>query len=177
MRCMITCRIADKGQAGRTSAEQQIEKRYGIQLERDGAVLHGLRAMDATTVGYFPKGATAPATTMPWRGYVSPLIGSPFLNEERQFNLMFRTALGAVDVVQELAEFISEVTAAPDLAAALRVRLGKQADDPALVKAIASGERTRILRRCGDRGAERRQPWSTCVLRLRRRCSCSSRMC
>ncbi|MEE8410351.1 MAG: glycine--tRNA ligase [Myxococcota bacterium] len=41
------------------------------------------------------KGKTLKATVQ--RGYVCPQCGSPDLSDERQFNLMFRTQLGAVD--------------------------------------------------------------------------------
>jgi glycyl-tRNA synthetase len=116
----ITC--ADKGVA--KDYAEQIEKRFGVALERDGNVLRGLKAIDARTVGFFPKGASTPAKTFPWRGYVSPLIGSPFLSEERQFNLMFRTPLGAVDTNQEVADRLSEV---------LNVRYGGHSSFNALV--------------------------------------------
>jgi len=98
----ITC--ADKGVA-KTYAEI-IEKKFGVVLERDGNVLNGLVASSATEFGYVPKGASAPTQTWAWRGYVSPLIGSPFLTAEKSFNLMFRTALGAVDPMQEVANII-----------------------------------------------------------------------
>ena len=53
---------------------------------------------------------------------MSPLIGSPFLSDERQFNLMFRTQLGAVDTIGQISSFIEahpelkgrELTAAID---------------------------------------------------------------
>ncbi len=138
----ITC--ADKGQA--KDYAEQIEKRFGVALERDGAALHGMRAIDPLTVGFFPKGATVAAKTFPWRGYVSPLIGSPFLGEERQFNLMFRTAIGAVDAMQEVSELIAGAGAEADFGAAVKARLGKLGDDPGLAKAIASNDRARIIR-------------------------------
>ncbi|HVR73632.1 MAG TPA: glycine--tRNA ligase [Planctomycetota bacterium] len=37
------------------------------------------------------------------RGYVCPACGSPDLSDERNFNLMFRTSLGPVDPLQEIA--------------------------------------------------------------------------
>ncbi len=40
------------------------------------------------------------------RGYVCPNCGSPFLSDERAFNLMFRTSIGSVDPLGEIAEFI-----------------------------------------------------------------------
>ncbi|HYE08288.1 MAG TPA: glycine--tRNA ligase [Planctomycetota bacterium] len=138
----ITC--PDKGVA--KDWAEQIEKRFGVALERDANVLRGMRALDAKTVGFFPKGATSAAQTFPWRGYVSPTFGSPFLSDERQFNLMFRTALGAVDPMQDVAIVLAELTAAPELAAALKAKFGAAADEGALAKAIADGDRTRMLR-------------------------------
>ncbi|MED5463684.1 MAG: glycine--tRNA ligase, partial [Myxococcota bacterium] len=46
--------------------------------------------------------------TFPYRGYVSPTFGSPFLSDERQFNLMFRTQIGAVDVMGDIASYAQE---------------------------------------------------------------------
>ena len=140
----ITC--ADKGQA--KTYQEIIARRFGIELERDGKVLTGLKVIDEQTVGFFPKDASEPATTFPFRGYVSPLIGSPFLSEERQFNLMFRTALGAVDPMQDVAQLLAELTAADDLVAAVQERFPKESAkaDSALAKAIASGERNKLMR-------------------------------
>lgn len=42
------------------------------------------------------------------RAYVCPHCGSPDLSEERQFNLMFRTHLGPVDVVNELVQCVQK---------------------------------------------------------------------
>ncbi len=139
----LTC--TDKGQA-KTYAEI-IEKNFGIALERDGNVLSGLVALSATEFGFVPKGETAPTKTWPWRGYVSPLIGCPFLTAEKQFNLMFRTPLGAVDPMQDVAEVTAKLTAEPDLAAAITAHFGKAAAaDTTLGKAIASGDRAKMLR-------------------------------
>ncbi|MBN2713526.1 MAG: glycine--tRNA ligase, partial [Planctomycetes bacterium] len=43
------------------------------------------------------------------RGYVCPVCGSTDLSEERQFNLMFRTSLGPVDPVQQIANAVDEL--------------------------------------------------------------------
>lgn len=138
----ITC--ADQGVA-KTWAEI-IEKRFAIVMDRDGKVLNGLKAISATEFGFFPKGATTPSQTWPWRGYVGPTFGSPFLSEERQFNLMFRTALGAVDPMNEVSTDLATLTAAPDLVAAVKERFGKAATEGALANAIATGERAKIVR-------------------------------
>ena len=138
----ITC--PDKGVA--KDWAEQIERRFGVALERDGNVLRGLRAISASEFGFFPKGAITPAKTFPWRGYVEPTFGSPFLGEERQFNLMFRTALGSVDPMNEVAQELAKLTAEADLPAAVRVRFGRAAEDGALKGALESGDRARILR-------------------------------
>ena len=39
---------------------------------------------------------------------MSPTFGSPFLSEERQFNLMFRTQIGSVDVLGDVARYADE---------------------------------------------------------------------
>jgi len=96
----LTC--SDKGQA--KAYQKAIRERYDIDLERNGKTIHGLKAIDDTTFGFFPDRAEEPSATFPYRGYVSPTVGSPFLSDERQFNLMFRTSLGPVDPIQEMVE-------------------------------------------------------------------------
>lgn len=93
---------SDKGQA--KTYQELIQKQFGVELKRDGKNLLGLKVMDAETIGFFPEGSDQPSATFPFRGYVSPLINSPFLSEERQFNLMFRANLGAVDPLDEMAQ-------------------------------------------------------------------------
>ncbi len=98
----ITCET--KGHA--KDYQTLIAERFGAELKRDGKVLNGLRVIDAQTFGHFPEGGDEPAATFPYRGYVSPLIGSPFLSDERKFNLMFRSSLGPVDPIQDIVEAI-----------------------------------------------------------------------
>lgn len=133
----LNLECADKGQA-KTYADA-VQARYGIELIRDGKTLKGLKVLSATEVGFFPAGAGAPTATFPFRGYVSPCIGSPFLSEERQFNLMFRTALGAVDPSAEAAAAVADLTTTPDLLAAVEVRYAaelRDAESP-IAKAVA----------------------------------------
>jgi glycyl-tRNA synthetase len=92
---------ADKGQA--KTYQDAIARRFNIELQRDGKNLSGLKVLDDKTIGFFPPGAAEAASTFSFPGYVSPLINSPFLSGERQFNLMFRTNLGAVDPLDEIA--------------------------------------------------------------------------
>jgi len=136
----------DKGKA--KTYQQIIADRYGVELRRDAQTLHGLRVIDEHHVGFFPEGAEQAEATFGFPGYVSPCIGSPFLGEERQFNLMFRTPLGAVDPMQDVAEVLAELSAADDFVSAVRERFGKQAarEDGPLGKALAGGERPRIIR-------------------------------
>jgi glycyl-tRNA synthetase len=182
----ITC--PDKGVA-KTYAET-IEKNFGVALERDGNVLNGLYAVSNNRFVFCPKGldhkrveewAQTPLTEITWvpriadptkkpsevtaqrfdwRGYVSPLIGSPFLSEERQFNLMFRTTLGAVDPLQEVVDALKYLTADPmpveepgnrDAVRDIFRRLERaypEAIDPnhVLCKAIAQGDLTKAWR-------------------------------
>ena len=42
------------------------------------------------------------------RGYVCPVCGSPDLSEERQFNLMFRSQMGPVDVLGQVAQLLED---------------------------------------------------------------------
>jgi glycyl-tRNA synthetase len=134
----ITC--PDKGVA--KDWADQIEKNFGIVMERDGNVLSGVRAISASEVGFFPKGASAPTKTWPWRGYVSPTFGSAFLTEEKQFNLMFRTALGAVDPMRDVASLLAELSSALDPIAFLKSKYSgdAQKSDSLVSKAISRFE-------------------------------------
>ena len=80
----LTLTYADKGAA--KVAEELIEKQFGLKLTRDGKDLKGAVAGD--------------------RGYVCPVCQSPFLSEERQFNLMFKSSIGPVDPLGAVAAAI-----------------------------------------------------------------------
>ncbi|HEX9735082.1 MAG TPA: glycine--tRNA ligase [Thermoanaerobaculia bacterium] len=69
--------LADKGRA--KIALEKVARTLGVELERQGKTLTGATAGE--------------------RGYVCPNCGSPFLSEERQFNLMLRSFLGPVDPI------------------------------------------------------------------------------
>ena len=98
----ITCN--DKGQA--KTFQESIEKRFEIELRRNGKMLEGLRVIDEKTFGFFEETSKTASVTFPFAGYVSPTFGCPFLSDERQFNLMFRTQLGPVDVMGQVSKFI-----------------------------------------------------------------------
>jgi glycyl-tRNA synthetase len=141
---VLTC--ADKGQA--KTYQEIIAKQYGIELRRDGCDLHGLKVIAPKQLGYFAEGDQHPSKTFDFPGYVSPLIKSPFLGPERQFNLMFRTALGAVDPMQDVSELLATLTAAGDLELEVRKHFARECSNAEhmLAKALASGERSRVLR-------------------------------
>ena len=84
---LVPIQCADKGQA--KTYQKAIEERFEITLKRDGKTLNGLKVIDAETIGFFSDPEGDAEKTFPYRGYVSPTFGSPFLSEERQFNLMF----------------------------------------------------------------------------------------
>ncbi|MBA3685663.1 MAG: glycine--tRNA ligase [Planctomycetes bacterium] len=140
----ITC--PDKGVA--KDWAELIEKRFGVTLDRDANVLHGMRCIDKRTVGFFTKGSTAATKSFPFRGYVSPTFGSCFLSDERQFNLMFRTALGAVDPMQDVAQVMAELTSAVDLIVAVRSRFAAEATNAehVIARALKDGDRAKVIR-------------------------------
>ena len=74
----------DKGVA--KEWETLVRERFAPGVKRQGKTLRGLRAGD--------------------RGYVCPACGSPFLSEERAFNMMFRTFLGAVDPLGDVVDTV-----------------------------------------------------------------------
>jgi glycyl-tRNA synthetase len=98
----ISC--VDKGQA--KAYQEAIKKRFEIELRRNGKTLEGLRVIDEKTFGFFETDSDVSAATFPYAGYVGPTFGCPFLSEERQFNLMFRTQLGPVDVLNRISKFM-----------------------------------------------------------------------
>ncbi|MHC4944710.1 MAG: glycine--tRNA ligase [Planctomycetota bacterium] len=63
---------------------EMVQKQFCPEIERKGKTLLGARAGDC--------------------GYVCPVCGSPFLSDERAFNMMFRSFLGAVDPMAEVVD-------------------------------------------------------------------------
>ena len=96
----------DKGQA--KTFQEIIKKRFNIELNRNGKTLEGLRVINHESFGFFLNNSKKPSEIFPFRGYVSPTFGSPFLSEERQFNLMFRSQIGPVDVLGEISSFVNK---------------------------------------------------------------------
>ena len=85
----ITCN--DKRQA--KNYQSAIEKRFDIVLQRNGKNLEGLKVIEANKIGFFEKDQEKESKTFDFPGYVSPTFNSPFLSEEKQFNLMFRSQI------------------------------------------------------------------------------------
>ena len=77
----VVIELADKGRA--KVALEYIAQQFDEQLERQGRQLVGAHAGD--------------------RPYVCPNCGSPFMSDERNFNLMFRSFYGPVDPMGALA--------------------------------------------------------------------------
>jgi glycyl-tRNA synthetase len=80
----ITLSLPDKNQA--KTAEEIITQQFGVTVDRQGKDIRGVTAGD--------------------RGYVCPVCSSPFLSDERQFNLMFRSSIGPVDPMSSVAAAI-----------------------------------------------------------------------
>ena len=95
---------ADKGQA--KEYQNTIEKRFNILLKRDGKLLRGLKIIEKNKVGFFEENKQTPTDTFDFPGYLSPTFNSPFLSDEKQFNLMFRSQIGSVDALGEIANFV-----------------------------------------------------------------------
>lgn len=62
----------------------KIQENYLPEVERQGKQIRGAKGSE--------------------RGYVCPNCGSPFLSEERQFNMMFRSSMGPVDPIGRIIE-------------------------------------------------------------------------
>ena len=78
--------LADKGRA--KAALEKVTSTLGVDATRQGKTLQGAVGND--------------------RGYICPNCGSPFLSDERQFNLMFRTFMGPVDPIGDLVEAVKQ---------------------------------------------------------------------
>jgi len=96
----------DKGQA--KNYQKIIEDRYEIQLKRDGKTLNGLKIIDKNTFGFFIDNDENAIKTFDYKGYVGPTFGSPFLSDERQFNLMFRSQIGPVDALGQITNYVEK---------------------------------------------------------------------
>ncbi len=101
--------LADKGRA--KAALEKVQT-FGEGIARDGKTLTG------ATVGD--------------RGYVCTNCGSPFLSEERQFNLMFRTSLGPVDPVAAMIDAVKGSVEAGDDDKTLRAKVEEAVNDSAV---------------------------------------------
>ena len=93
----INCPCAAPTRARPETYQGMIEERFGVELDREGRVLNGLYVGEDKLV----KAKQDDSWSHPFRGYVSPLIGSPFLSDERQFNLIAPHRPGAVDPMQD----------------------------------------------------------------------------
>jgi glycyl-tRNA synthetase len=80
----VTMEFSDKGAA--KTALGIIESQFGGGVERRGKTIVGAKAGEC--------------------GYVCPVCTSPFLSDERQFNLMFKSAIGSMDPMGAVAAAI-----------------------------------------------------------------------
>lgn len=80
----VTITAPDKGMAKQW--EPLVREQFCAEIERRGKTLVGAKA-----------GAC---------GYVCPVCSSPFLSDERAFNMMFRSFMGAVDPMSEVVETV-----------------------------------------------------------------------
>ena len=102
----ITITCSDKGQA--KEYQSVIEKRFNVVLKRNGKNLEGLKVIEKNKIAFYESNGNTPNKVFEYPGYVSPTFGSPFLSEEKQFNLMFRSQIGSVDALGDIANFVNE---------------------------------------------------------------------
>ena len=100
----------DKGAA--KVAEELVQKQFAHQLNRREKELHGAVGCKA--------------------GYVCPNCGSPYLSDERQFNLMFKSSLGPTDPLGEVAAAIEAGALAGLAGRDLRAKLEEITKPPAV---------------------------------------------
>mgnify|MGYP002629422370 CR=1 FL=1 len=106
----VVLTFADKGKA--KVALGIVAKQFEVELERRGAQLVGAVAGD--------------------RGYVCPVCGSPWLSDERQFNLMFRSSLGPISPMSAIAQALEAGEFAGLGGAELRAKLEAVTKDGAV---------------------------------------------
>jgi glycyl-tRNA synthetase len=110
---LVDCKIcgerfsADKAPAAAPGAKADIE--LGDK-ERARVALEKLQA-GYPDVAFNRDGKTVRGATAGDRGYVCPNCGSPFLSEERKFNLMFRTFHGPVDPIGDVVSAVQNAIA------------------------------------------------------------------
>lgn len=100
-----------------------------ITLADKGRAKAALEKVQEMAEGIARDGKTLTGATVSERGYVCTNCGSPFLSEERQFNLMFRTSLGPVDPVSSIIDAVKASLEAGDDDKALRKKVDEAMDD------------------------------------------------
>ena len=105
----VTLAFPDKGAA--KVAEELVAKQFNVTLHRKDKELTGAVAQ---------------------RDYVCPNCGSPFLSDERQFNLMFKTSLGPTDPLGEVANAIESGALANLSGRELRAKIEEITKPPAV---------------------------------------------
>jgi glycyl-tRNA synthetase len=102
----VVITLADKGRA---KTAQELLKGLGHDVRREGKEL---------------LGAVGNA-----RGYHCPNCGSPFLSEERAFNLMFRSSLGPIDPLAGVIDVVQQAASEGVDAVAVRARVEESLRD------------------------------------------------
>ena len=82
-----------------------------ITLADKGRAKLALEKLQATTPELRREGATLLGAKGGAAGYVCSNCGSPFLSEERRFNLMFRTTMGPVDPIGDIVRMVRAAAA------------------------------------------------------------------
>ncbi|MCZ7649379.1 MAG: hypothetical protein M5U26_29660 [Planctomycetota bacterium] len=106
----------DKGIAKVWQESKGVPAESITRFKRDGRVLSAKVAVRRSVTGKSELAIADPAsgnvetaTWHPCNDYRCPVCGSPFLSDERQFNLMFRASLGPVDPIQNIQRAVEEL--------------------------------------------------------------------
>eukprot|EP00123_Amoebidium_parasiticum_P001058 comp12051_c0_seq1/m.6757 comp12051_c0_seq1/g.6757 ORF comp12051_c0_seq1/g.6757 comp12051_c0_seq1/m.6757 type:complete len:552 (-) comp12051_c0_seq1:679-2334(-) len=84
-----------------------------LKIDREGkSVIMFPKRVNEPTDGrhgsFALQGLNGEDIILPYRGYVCPESGSPFLNEERDFNLLFKTHHGDPDPIDDIVKVVLE---------------------------------------------------------------------
>lgn len=110
---LVDCKICGERFRADKAPTKSAGEKADIELadkERARALLEKLQAT-LPEVAFTRDGKTVRGAVAGDRGYVCPNCGSPYLAEERRFNLMFRTFHGPVDPIGDVVSAVQQALA------------------------------------------------------------------
>ena len=110
---LVDCLVCKERFRGDKAPKAVAGESLRITLADKGRAKDALLALDERGHSLQRRGKTLVGCVAGERGYVCPNCGSPFLSEERAFNLMLRSSLGPVDPMEHIARVLEELPELP----------------------------------------------------------------